>query len=96
LICLDSFIVVLVAFLVLYAGYRWLRPVMSDSKRLSFAAAILGGIIGGLVGLWWGVGPRLGYLSIPIAVAGAVLLVLVVGFAPFVRIMFVKEPLSRR
>ena len=69
---------------------------MSDSKRLSLAAAILGGVVGGLAGFWWGVGPTVGHLSIPAAVLGSVLLVLSVGFAPFVRIMFTKEPLSRR
>jgi hypothetical protein len=96
LFCLDVFALVAAVILILYLGYRWMPLVMSDSKRQSFLAGLVGGAVGALAGLWWDVGPKVGHLSLPLFVAGALLAILSVGIAPFLRIMLVGDPLSRR
>ena len=96
LFCLDVFALIAVSILVLYLGYRWMPVVMSDSKRQSFLAGLVGGVIGALAGAWWDVGPKVGHLSLPLAAVGALFAVLWVGIAPFLKVMLLGNRLSRR
>ena len=57
LFCLDVFALVVAVTLILYLGYRWMPVVMSDSKRQSFLAGLVGGAIGALAAPRWAIYP---------------------------------------
>ncbi len=66
---------------------------LPSSRLASLGVGIVGGLGSHLLGgLLWSEAPRVGGLHIPLAMVGAALFIVLLGLAPFLRILLGKTP----
>jgi uncharacterized membrane protein YeaQ/YmgE (transglycosylase-associated protein family) len=85
------FILLAIAILLRFIGYKLIPPVMPAWRLRTIALGWVGGFLGSLVdSLWWQFGPEVAEINLVAAVIGCALFILFLGIAPFIKILLGK------
>ena len=85
------FILLAIAILFRFIGYKLIPSVMPTGWLRTIALGWVGGFLGSLVDrLWWQFGPEIAEINLVAAVIGCALFILLLGIAPFIKILLGK------
>ena len=85
------FILLAIAILLRFIGYKLIPLVMPTGWFRTIALGWVGGFLGSLVdSLWWQFGPEVAGINLVAAVIGCALFILLLGIAPFIKILLGK------
>ena len=82
------FILIAIAILLRFIGYKLIPLVMPTEWLRTIALGWVGGFLGSLAdSLWWQFGPEIAGINLVAAVIGCALFILFLGIAPFIKIL---------
>jgi uncharacterized membrane protein YeaQ/YmgE (transglycosylase-associated protein family) len=82
------FLLLAIAILVRFAGNKLVPLLMPQGRRRTIAAGWLGGLLGSLLDSFlWHLGPQVVGVNLIAAFCGAIFVILLVGLAPFIKIL---------
>ena len=85
------FILLAIAILLRFVGYKLIPLVMPTGWLRTIALGWVGGFLGSLAdGLWWQFGPDVAGINLVAAVIGCALFILFLGITPFIKILLGK------
>ena len=85
------FILLAIAILLRFVGYKLIPIAMPTGRLWTTALGWVGGFLGSLAdGLWWQFGPEVAEINLVAAVIGCALFILFLGIAPFIKILLGK------
>ena len=85
------FILLAIVILLRFIGYKLIPIVMPAWRLRTIALGWVGGFLGSLVdSLWWQFGPEVAGINLVAAVIGCTLFILLLGIAPFIKILLGK------
>ena len=85
------FILLAIAILLRFIGYKLIPLVMPTGRLRTIALGGVGGFLGSLVdSLWRQFGPEVAEINLVAAVIGCALFILLLGIAPFIKILLGK------
>jgi len=85
------FILLAIAILLRFIGYRLIPSVMPTGRLRTIALGWVGGFLGSLIdGLFSQFGPEVAGINLVAAVIGCALFILLLGIAPFIKILLGK------
>ena len=85
------FILLAIVILLRFIGYKLIPIVMPAWRFRTIALGWVGGFLGSLVdSLWWQFGPEVAGINLVAAVIGCTLFILLLGIAPFIKILLGK------
>jgi len=85
------FILLAIVILLRFIGYKLIPIVLPAWRLRTIALGWVGGFLGSLVdSLWWQFGPEVAGINLVAAVIGCALFIILLGIAPFIKILLGK------